>query len=113
MPAAIAKLVATESPLAPHEIRLTCFPVRVGRRVGNDVCLADRWVSRDHCEICCEAACLMVRDLGSKHGTFVNGRPVDVAPLHPGDELSVGLSRFRVQYEAESVGAELVHEAIR
>jgi pSer/pThr/pTyr-binding forkhead associated (FHA) protein len=112
MPVAIAKLIASGSPCSPPEIPLTCFPVRVGRRPGSDVCLADRWVSREHCEINCEDDVLIVRDLGSKHGTFVNGQSVEMARLCPGDELSVGLSRFRVQYERSQVSATLAHEAV-
>ena len=38
----------------------------------------------------------MVRDLNSKHGTFVNGVRVKEAPLMSGDRLTVGRSRFIV-----------------
>ena len=90
--------------MTSREIVLSGFPVRVGRRLGSSIHLDDRWVSRDHCEITREEDLLTVRDLGSKHGTFVNGQEVRVAQLHPGDELSVGLTRFVVQYVRESAG---------
>ena len=111
MPAPIAKLIATGSHPAPREIALTVFPVRLGRRAGSGVYLEDRWVSREHCEITCEGEVLTVRDLGTKHGTFVNGHAVVVAALHPGDELSVGLTRFVVHYECASAGTALTHQA--
>ena len=42
----------------------------------------------------------MVRDLGSRHGTFVNWQPVaSEVPLLPGDELCVGLSHFVAVYD--------------
>ena len=41
---------------------------------------------------------LVVRDLGSKYGTFVNGRQIAEALLLPGDMLSVGLSNFVAVY---------------
>ncbi len=105
MPATLAKLIATGSYAAAREIVLSGFPVRLGRRVGSSIHLDDRWVSRDHCEITREDDVLTVRDLGSKHGTYVNGHEVHVAQLQPGDELSVGLTRFVVQYVREPVGA--------
>ena len=111
MPATLAKLVATANHPAPREIPLPGFPVRLGRRVGNDVCLDDRWVSRDHCEITRQDDVLTVRDLGSKHGTFVNGHAVAVAQLNPGDELRVGLTGFVVHYEGSAAGIELAHHA--
>ena len=61
--------------------------------------LDDRWVSRRHWEVVDEEGVLVVRDLGSKYGTFVNGRPISQAALLPGDMLSVGLSNFVAGYE--------------
>jgi len=49
------------------------------------------WVSRAHCEIDCIDDVLLVRDLGSKHGTFVNGRRVECPTvLSQGDEIALG-----------------------
>jgi pSer/pThr/pTyr-binding forkhead associated (FHA) protein len=42
---------------------------------------------------------LLVRDLGSTHGTYVNGEQVREAYLHSGDHLSVGLATFRVELD--------------
>ncbi len=98
----IAKLIVTESGAACHEIPLCDFPLRLGRSPSADVCIDDRWVSRYHCEIDYEKNALTVRDLGSKHGTYLNGQPVKQARLRPGDELSLGLSRFIVQGQSES-----------
>ena len=41
---------------------------------------------------------VVLRDLGSKHGTFVNETPIDAAEVQPGDEIRVGLSRFVVRF---------------
>jgi pSer/pThr/pTyr-binding forkhead associated (FHA) protein len=64
-----------------------------------DVRLDDPCVSRVHCEVSDLNGTLVVRDLGSKHGTYVNGQKVTQAPLLPGDRLTVGVSSFEVQYE--------------
>jgi len=94
-----AKLIAQDLFTSSHEIALTEFPLHLGRGAEADVQVGDRWVSRDHCEIDCVDDVLLVRDLGSKHGTFVNGRSVLEAELRPGDLLNIGISRFVVQYE--------------
>jgi adenylate cyclase len=94
-----ARLIATGMFAAPHEIPLAAFPLRLGRSTAAHVFVNDRWVSRDHCEIDCVNGVLTVRDLGSKHGTFVNGHVVAAAELRPGDELTIGLSTFLVQLD--------------
>jgi DNA-binding response OmpR family regulator len=45
----------------------------VGRGPDNDVVVDDRWVSRNHACIRREGEQYIVKDLGSKNGTFVNG----------------------------------------
>ena len=111
MSAPHAKLIATGSASSRREILLFDFPSRLGRSPAADVHIDDRWVSRDHCEIDVEDHGLTGRALGSKHGTYVNGRPVTRVELHPGDELSVGLSRFVVEFDHDCDAAEVGHEA--
>src|SRR5438874_13785594 len=54
-------------------------------------------VSRRHCEFLEIGGKLVVRDLGSSNGTFVNGkRVIGQQPLKPGDELTVGAVTLRV-----------------
>jgi pSer/pThr/pTyr-binding forkhead associated (FHA) protein len=54
-------------------------------------------VSRRHCELFEIGGQLMLRDLGSSNGTFVNGkRVVGEQSLKHGDELTVGAVTFRV-----------------
>ncbi len=55
-------------------------------------------VSRKHCElVIAEDEELMVRDLGSANGTYVNGRRVRQQELSPGDLLTVGPVVFVVK----------------
>lgn len=48
----------------------------IGRSQDCDVRAEDTGVSRRHCEILIDGGGLVVRDLGSRHGTWVDGRPV-------------------------------------
>ena len=46
----------------------------IGRWPDNDVVIADRWISRHHALITRRGLRYVVKDLGSKNGTFVNGQ---------------------------------------
>ena len=48
----------------------------IGRRDTNDLRLAGSEVSRDHAEISFEAGRFVIRDRGSRYGSFVNGDQV-------------------------------------
>jgi DNA-binding response OmpR family regulator len=62
----------------------------VGRWEDNDVVIDDRWVSRYHAQVRREGEQYVVQDLGSKNGTFVNGRRITApAILSDGDQIQV------------------------
>lgn len=92
------RLISLDGPTAERRIVLKKLPVVIGRSPDVDLCLADRWTSRHHCEIDQIEGVLVVRDLESTHGTFVNGLNVSEAHLMPGDTLTVGMNRFQVVY---------------
>ncbi|MDF1562645.1 MAG: FHA domain-containing protein [Deltaproteobacteria bacterium] len=48
----------------------------VGRVEGNTIVLADPSISRQHAEVVLRGASIVVRDLGSSNGTFVNDQPI-------------------------------------
>lgn len=72
----------------------------VGREEGLPVSLPDQTtVSRRHAEFRREGDSVIVADLGSTNGTFVNGVRVEgESSLKPGDAVQFGEARFR--YEA-------------
>jgi pSer/pThr/pTyr-binding forkhead associated (FHA) protein len=93
-----------------REITLDILPVMVGRGPDAGIRLADPWVSRRHCEIDEINGTLVVRDLGSRHGTFVNGRRVTEWFLMPGSTLTLGISRFVAQYRGGAEGVPMCVE---
>src|SRR5919201_1543330 len=62
----------------------------IGRRSGNDLRLVGTDVSRDHAEISRAADKYVLRDRGSRYGTFVNGEPVVERVLAHGDVIRCG-----------------------
>ncbi len=100
-----AKLVAVDGISGVEEVLLTSLPIVLGRNPAASVHLEDRFVSRRHCQIDEWQGALRVRDLESRHGTYVNGKRVHVAELQPGDILSIGMTTLRAEYEPGSLEA--------
>jgi phosphoserine phosphatase RsbU/P len=71
-------------------IVLNRTPFTVGRKVDKDLVIADPRVSRDHAQIMQEGASFFLEDLGSKHGTFINGERIQRQKLERGDRLEFG-----------------------
>ena len=86
----------TEKRVFPFYQRLT-----IGRHSSNDVTLADRMVSKRHAAVGRVKGRIVVKDLGSRNGTFVNGDKVEKAILVSGDRLKVGNAVLRFFREEE------------
>lgn len=72
----------------------------VGRHPECDIRVDSRKVSRRHCCLAQVADYLVVRDLGSTNGVRINGKRVQEGRLQPGDELTIGNSRFKVAWDS-------------
>lgn len=62
----------------------------VGRDPQADIALDVNAVSRRHAELCWERGAWVLRDLGSRNGTFVDGRRVAALELEAGSEIRIG-----------------------
>jgi phosphoserine phosphatase RsbU/P len=76
-------------------IPLVNFPFTIGRRAEKHMVITDPMASRDHAEIVQMGGEYYLLDLGSKHGTFVNGSPVKRHKLINNDRLQFGSSNDR------------------
>jgi hypothetical protein len=68
------------------------IPVTIGREEGNLLRLNDERVSRFHAKIQMDGGDVILTDLDSTNGTRVNGSPVQIRRLKPGDQVSMGRS---------------------
>jgi sigma-B regulation protein RsbU (phosphoserine phosphatase) len=63
----------------------------VGRSSRNELQLGDFTVSKEHAEILVDGSHVLIRDLGSRNGTRVNGVDArEALPLKPGDQVEIG-----------------------
>ena len=82
---------------ASTTLKLTDNVTSLGRHDDCVIRIKSSQVSRRHCELFEVGGQLMLRDLGSSNGTFVNGKRVTgEQALKHGDELTVGAVTLRV-----------------
>ena len=73
----------------------------IGRHDDCLIRIRSSQVSRRHCEVLTEGDTLVVRDLGSSNGTFVNGKRVlGKQALNPGDVITIGGVTLRVDLQS-------------
>jgi pSer/pThr/pTyr-binding forkhead associated (FHA) protein len=78
----------------------------IGRDPQNQLSLADRSASREHCVILRQGDDFVIRDLGSFHGTLVNDARVTERVLANGDCIKIGKSLLRFLTEEALVCEE-------
>lgn len=91
-----------EKPLVTLELKGTATQVPVlfwensiGRSKGSDICVNDMTVSRDHCVLLRRQEGWFVSDIGSKSGTYVNGKKCrNRTQVLLDDEITVGETTF-------------------
>lgn len=90
-------LLVIKGPARPARLPLAEPAVRIGRGPWNDLVVNDPKVSKGHCRIERLGDHLVLTDLGSVNGTFVNGEKVQQRVLQPGDVIRVGDAELILQ----------------
>lgn len=91
------------------EYYLSQSVTRIGRAADSDLVVHDdKQVSRYHAEIRREGGAHVLRDLQSRNGTLVNGRPVTTHRLRDGDQIAIGQARLTYRNGALLVDAGYV-----
>lgn len=83
--------------------------INIGSAAGNDVVITNTGISRSHAQITVRNdGSVMIRDLGSTNGTYVNGNRI-TAPvsLHPGDSVVLGNTGFDWAAAARTGGTKV------
>lgn len=93
------------------DVPLGAQAVVLGKDEGCDVVLDDPKVSRRHCEIRLTEDGPLLRDLGSKNGTLLQGVALREAVLAPGVTVTVGACELSIEVAGEPQLVPLSKEA--
>jgi pSer/pThr/pTyr-binding forkhead associated (FHA) protein len=91
------RLVLLSEGLTGRTYELKTDKTTVGRVSDNAFEIPEASVSSHHCEIFQRGGDIVVKDLGSTNGTFINGEKIDEAVLKPGQILRVGMIEMRLE----------------
>jgi pSer/pThr/pTyr-binding forkhead associated (FHA) protein len=100
----MAKLIFTGEKFAGRIYELVVEATTVGRGDANTLVIHDASVSQNHCEILLNGPEVIVRDLGSSNGTFVNGARLrnQQSQLLSGQIVKFGSVTARLELETSS-----------
>jgi len=89
--------------------------ITIGRADDSDVYLNDDGVSRQHAQLIRYSNEVMIlKDLDSTNGTYINGQPIKAKALKDGDRIQIGsftILRFSVQDEVEDHWQQQLYDA--
>ncbi len=96
----MARLLINPGAPGSWEIHLKIGTNSLGRDDTNDFTLPDPSVSRAHCQILVGDNSVVIKDLGSTNGTYVNRAQVKEAVLRSGQTIHLG--SVQMVYQADT-----------
>jgi pSer/pThr/pTyr-binding forkhead associated (FHA) protein len=105
------KLILSLDGLVVKEVQLSKSRSTIGRRPFNDIVIENLAVSGEHAVIENTGNQVVLKDLGSTNGTYVNGKPIRKQVLEYGDEIEIG--KYTIQYVEKSEPGSLAHSGGR
>jgi transcriptional regulator with PAS, ATPase and Fis domain len=85
-----------------RRVEIGVIPVSIGSDAAAEVCVPDPHVSRRHAEIVRTSDSVVLRDLQSRNGTYVDGIAVKEVILHGPATIRIGGTTIRFETEAPS-----------
>jgi sigma-B regulation protein RsbU (phosphoserine phosphatase) len=108
-----ARLVVIEPNGVRREVAIATTPFRIGRQAGNELTLRDSRISREQAQILSVNGAMVLEDMGSRHGTFVNGQKVIKHELQPKDQVDFGMAdSYKLEFLGEGATIEELVERV-
>lgn len=90
------QLSIVEGPDHGNQFEIAKAQTVIGRAQRNDIVLQDRRVSANHASVEIQNGEILIKDLGSTNGTFVNNRQISTSRLQNLDEIVIGTTKILV-----------------
>src|SRR5215472_1322308 len=95
----MAKLVVLSAGMTGRTHDLKVDKTTIGRVEDNTFQIAEPSVSSHHCEIILRGSDVVVKDLNSTNGSYINGEKITESVLKPGQVLRLGQIEIRLDTE--------------
>lgn len=96
-----------------REVPLSASPFRIGRQAGNELTVRDSRISRQQAQIVSANGTWVLEDMGSRHGTYVNGEKVLRHELQPKDRIDFGMAdSYKLVFMGEGATIEEMVERV-
>jgi FHA domain len=96
----MAKLVVLSAGMTGRTHELKADKTTIGRVEDNTFQIAEASVSSHHCEVLLQGNDVLVRDLNSTNGTYINGEKITEKVLKPNQILRLGQIEIRLETDA-------------
>ena len=96
----MAKLVVLSVGMTGRTHELKADKTTIGRVEDNMFQIAEPSVSSHHCEVVLRGGDVVIKDLNSTNGTFINGEKITESVLKPGQILRLGQIELRLETDA-------------
>ncbi len=96
------KMIVSIDGVVIKEVQLAKERTTLGRRPYNDVVIDNLAVSGEHAAIQMTGSEVVLEDLNSTNGTYVNGKAIKKQALQNGDTIEVGKYKIKFVNEAEA-----------
>ncbi len=96
----MAKLVLLSAGMTGRTLDLKLDKTTIGRVEDNAFQIAEPSVSSHHCEVLLKGSEVIIHDLNSTNGTFINGEKITERAIKPGQILRLGQVEMRLETDA-------------
>jgi pSer/pThr/pTyr-binding forkhead associated (FHA) protein len=101
----MAKLVILTQGMTGRAHELNVDRTTIGRVEDNTFQITDPSVSSHHCEVHLRGGEVLIRDLNSTNGTYINGAQITESVLKPGQTLRLGQIELKLEAEGSAPAA--------
>jgi pSer/pThr/pTyr-binding forkhead associated (FHA) protein len=95
----MAKLVILTQGMTGRAHELNVDRTTIGRVEDNTFQIADASVSSHHCEVLLRGGEVLIRDLNSTNGSYINDAQITESVLKPGQKLRLGQIELKLETE--------------
>ncbi len=95
------KMIVSIDEVVIKEVQLTKDKTTLGRRPYNDIVIDNLAVSGEHAVLQMTGSDVVLEDLNSTNGTYVNGKAVKKHSLQSGDAIEIG--KYKIKFVGDNI----------